>query len=115
KDARVLVLGVSYKRDVDDTRESPALKLISLLKKRGAVLDYNDPYVPRIPKVRRYDLDMASVELTPENLAQYDCVLIVTDHSGYDYDLIVGNARLVVDTRNATRDVKEGRERIVKA
>ena len=115
KGARVLILGVSYKRDVDDTRESPSLKLISLLAKRGAEVDYNDPYVPRIPKLRRYDLDMASVELTSENLAQYDCVLVVTDHSDYDYDFIVANAPLVVDTRNATRDVTEGRERIVKA
>jgi UDP-N-acetyl-D-glucosamine dehydrogenase len=113
--ARILVLGVAYKRDVDDTRESPSLKLIELLQKSGASVDYNDPYVPAIPKTRRYDLQLVSVELTAESLSKYDCVMIVTDHHAYDYEYIVRNAQLVLDTRNATRNVTQGREKIVKA
>jgi len=114
KGARLLVLGVAYKKDVDDTRESPALKLIELLRGHGAQVDYNDPHVSRLAKGRRYDLQMVSTPLTAANLVQYDGVLIVTDHSDYDYDFIVRHARLVLDTRNATRNVTEGRERIRK-
>ena len=114
KGSRILVLGVAYKKDVDDTRESPALRLIELLQGHGAHVDYNDPHVPHLPKLRRYDLRMSSVALTPDDLPRYDCVLIVTDHSAYDYDFIVRHARLVLDTRNATRNVAHGRERIRK-
>ena len=114
KGARVLVLGVSYKRDVDDLRESPALKIIQLLEQRGAVVDYNDPYFPRLHKMRAYDYShMRSASLA--RIRHYDCVLIVTDHSAYDYERIVREAQLVVDTRNATRRVTHHRDKIVLA
>jgi UDP-N-acetyl-D-glucosamine dehydrogenase len=99
--ARVLVLGVAYKKDIDDLRESPALTIIELLQKEGATVSYHDPYFPFIGRGRKYDLQMKRAEL--DNFAQYDCVLIVTDHSDYDYARIVGESQLVVDTRNATR------------
>ena len=101
--ARVLVLGVAYKRDIDDLRESPSLTIIELLKSRGAEVDYNDPYFPTVGKGRKYDLNMHSASL--DNIGGYDCVLIVTDHSNYDYARIVREAQLVVDTRNATRGI----------
>jgi UDP-N-acetyl-D-glucosamine dehydrogenase len=114
KGSKVLILGVAYKKDVDDLRESPALKLLELLTDRGAELDYNDPYFPALFKMRHYDFSqMRSVSLSPERLASYDCVLIATDHTSYDYDAIVRDAKLVVDTRNATRRVKSHREKIV--
>jgi len=101
--ARVLVLGVAYKKDIDDLRESPSLTIIELLKTHGAEVDYNDPYFATVGKGRKYDLNMRSVSL--ENIPDYDCVLIVTDHSDYDYVRIVREAQLVVDTRNATRGI----------
>ncbi len=114
KGSKILLLGVAYKKDVDDLRESPSLKLLELLTHRGALIDYNDPYFPALHKMRHYDFsNMRSVPLTPEKLAGYDCVLIATDHSSYDYDAIVRGSGLVVDTRNATRRVKEGREKVV--
>jgi UDP-N-acetyl-D-glucosamine dehydrogenase len=114
KGSKVLLLGVAYKKDVDDLRESPSLKLLELLTERGADVDYNDPYFRALHKMRHYDFShKRSVDLTPEAIASYDCVLIATDHSSYDYELIVKNAKLVVDTRNATRHVQAGRERIV--
>ncbi|HEV3483022.1 MAG TPA: nucleotide sugar dehydrogenase [Candidatus Acidoferrales bacterium] len=114
KGSRILLLGVAYKKDVDDLRESPSLKLLELLTQRGALVDYNDPYFPALFKMRHYDFsDKHSVSLTAERLAGYDCVLIATDHSNYDYDAIVRDAKLVVDTRNATRRAKTGREKIV--
>ena len=114
KGSKILVLGVAYKKDVDDLRESPSLKLLELLTEKGAELDYNDPYFAALHKMRHYDFShMRSVELTPERLASYDCVLIATDHSSYDYDAITKHAQLVVDSRNATRRVKEHREKIV--
>jgi UDP-N-acetyl-D-glucosamine dehydrogenase len=114
KGSKILLLGVAYKKDVDDLRESPSLKLLELLSARGAVLDYNDPYFPALHKMRHYDFsNMKSVELSPERLASYDCVLIATDHSSYDYEAIVRNSQLVVDTRNATRHVKQHREKVV--
>jgi UDP-N-acetyl-D-glucosamine dehydrogenase len=114
KGSKILVLGVAYKKDVDDLRESPSLKLLELLTARGAKLDYNDPYFPALHKMRHYDFShMKSVELTPQNLAAYDCVLIATDHTQYDYEAIVRNSKLVVDTRNATRHVQGQSEKIV--
>ncbi|MFC1612171.1 nucleotide sugar dehydrogenase [Myxococcota bacterium] len=113
--AKLLVVGVAYKRDVDDMRESPALRIIDLLQERGAQVSYHDPYVPSLPPTRRYELEMESVELDTESLRSFDAVIIITDHSGIDYDTMVQNAAIVVDTRNATRDVREGREKIVKA
>jgi UDP-N-acetyl-D-glucosamine dehydrogenase len=113
--SKVCVLGISYKKDVDDTRESPAFELMELLLKGGAELSYNDPHVPRLRKVRKHNIPLTSSELTAEFLASLDCVLIATDHSAYDYDFIVKHANLVVDTRNATKNVCQGREKIVKA
>jgi UDP-N-acetyl-D-glucosamine dehydrogenase len=100
--SRVLVLGVAYKRDIDDLRESPALTIIELLQKEGAKVEYNDPYFPFIGKGRKYDLQMTRTPL--EEIPEFDCVVIVTDHSDYDYADIVRRAQLVVDTRNATKD-----------
>lgn len=103
KDAKVLVLGVAYKKDIDDLRESPALTIIELLQNDGAQVSYNDPYFPFIGKGRKYDLQM---KCTPvDDVEQYDCVLIVTDHSDYDYNWIAQHASLVVDTRNAMRGI----------
>ena len=102
--SRVLVLGVAYKRDIDDLRESPSLTIIELLQKEGAQVSYHDPYFPTIGKGRRYDLQMKRVSL--DNLGQYDCVVIVTDHSDYDYAKIVQESQLVVDSRNATKGIR---------
>jgi UDP-N-acetyl-D-glucosamine dehydrogenase len=103
KGSRVLVLGMAYKRDIDDLRESPSLTIIELLQSRGALVDYNDPFFPKVGRGRHYDLHMESVPL--DTIGEYDCVLIVTDHSSYDYPAIVRDAQLVVDTRNATRGI----------
>jgi UDP-N-acetyl-D-glucosamine dehydrogenase len=99
--AKILALGVAYKRNVDDLRESPALTIIELLLRAGADVRYNDPFFPWVGSGRKYQLNMESTEI--RDLAQYDCVLILTDHSAYDYATIVEQARLIVDTRNATR------------
>ena len=113
--SKVLVLGLAYKKDIDDVRESPSLELIELLREKGAVVDYNDPYIPKTHKQRDYDLKMKSKPLTAAMLKRYDVVLISTDHSDYDYKWIVKNSKLVVDTRNATANVKTGRKKICKA
>ncbi len=113
--ARVLVLGVAYKRDLDDMRESPALKLIDLLRKKGADVVYHDPYIPVVRRTRRYAFSLTSVPLTADELGRADVVLVATDHSNVDYGFVVGASRLVVDTRNATRKVTVGREKIVRA
>jgi len=102
--SKVLVLGLAYKKDVDDLRESPALVILDLLKQGGAEVFYNDPFFPSVGRGRKYALDMTSTPL--DDLAKYDCVLIVTDHSSYDYGRIVRESQLVVDTRNATRGVR---------
>ena len=102
-DAKVLVLGLAYKRDVDDLRESPALTIIELLQRAGADVRYNDPFFPTVGQGRKYDLHLRSTPL--ENLDRYDCVLIVTDHSTYDYRAIVRDARLIIDSRNATQGI----------
>ncbi len=114
KGSKILLLGVAYKKDVDDLRESPSLKLLELLTARGAILDYNDPYFAALHKMRHYDFsNKKSVPLNADTLASYDCVLIATDHSSYNYDDIVRNAQLVVDTRNATRRVKDVHGKVV--
>ena len=111
RDAKILVLGVAFKKDVDDTRHSPALRVMELLHMDGARnIMYNDPFVP---KVKIDGMEFESVPLTPARLRDADCVLITTDHSSYDYDAIVKNAKLIIDTRNATKHVKKGREKIV--
>ena len=103
KGSRILLLGVAYKKDIDDLRESPALTIIELLQEQGAVVSYNDPFFPTVGKGRKYDLQMKCAPL--ENLKQYDCALIVTNHSDYDYQRIVRESQLVVDTRNATKGI----------
>jgi UDP-N-acetyl-D-glucosamine dehydrogenase len=113
--SKVLLLGLAYKKDIDDVRESPSLELIELLREKGAKVDYNDPYIPQTHKMRDYDLKMKSKPLTAAMLKRYDVVLIATDHSDYDYKWIVKNSKLVVDTRNATANVKAGRKKICKA
>jgi UDP-N-acetyl-D-glucosamine dehydrogenase len=113
--ARVLVLGAAYKKDVDDMRESPSLRVITLLRERGADVDHHDPFVPHIAAEHGFQWDMDSVPLTPEAVRGYDAVLILTDHTRLDYGWVVEHAQLVVDTRNATRDVARGREKILKA
>ncbi len=101
KGANILVLGVAYKPDVDDSRESPAAEIIEQLIARGASVSYHDPHVTTFPDMRDHDIDLTSVDLTPETLAQSDCVVIVTDHTNVDYNAIATHAPLVVDTRNA--------------
>lgn len=113
--SRVLVMGLAYKPDIDDVRESPSFELIEKLEHLGATVDYHDPHVARTHKMRRYDLQMESIQLTPQNLAAYDCVVISTHHSVYDWQMIADNARLIVDTRNATRNVTGPRTHIVSA
>lgn len=113
--SNILVLGLAYKKDVDDIRESPSIELIEKLQQRGAKVDYNDPYVPRTPKQREHNLGMTSKKLTEASLKSYDCVLIATDHTSYDFVWIARHAKLIVDTRNATHQVKTGRNKIVKA
>jgi UDP-N-acetyl-D-glucosamine dehydrogenase len=101
--SRVLLLGMAYKRDIDDLRESPALTILELLQKRGARVEYNDPFFPTVGRGRKYELNIACTPL--EQIPEFDCVVIVTDHSQYDYAEIVKAARLVVDTRNATKGI----------
>ncbi len=114
KGARILILGVAYKKDVDDLRESPTLKIMQLLQQRGAQLDYNDPYFPQLQKMRHYNYEnMKSVPLNAQAIGSYDAVIVATDHSSYDYSAIVDAAKLVVDTRNATRRVMRHRDKIV--
>ncbi|GJM18320.1 MAG: UDP-N-acetyl-D-glucosamine dehydrogenase [Phycisphaeraceae bacterium] len=113
--SRVLVLGLAYKPDVDDVRESPSLELIEQLRALGAHVEYNDPHVPATHKMRRYDLKMESVELTPDALAAYDAVVVSTHHAAYDWQMVADHARLIVDTRDALRNVNGKRDHIVMA
>jgi UDP-N-acetyl-D-glucosamine dehydrogenase len=115
KGSKILVLGLAYKPDVDDVRESPSFELIEKLEHLGAEVDYNDPHVPHTHKMRRHDLKMHSVLLTTEALRGYDCVLVATNHAAYDWQLVADHAQLVVDTRNALAKVTGRRDHIVKA
>jgi UDP-N-acetyl-D-glucosamine dehydrogenase len=99
KGSRVLVLGLAYKKNVDDPRESPSFELMEILRDKGAVVAYSDPHIPVCPRMRKHDFDLKSVELTADNIAAFDCVLISTNHDAFDYDLIAKHAKLVVDTR----------------
>jgi UDP-N-acetyl-D-glucosamine dehydrogenase len=105
--AEILVLGVAYKKDIDDLRESPALTIIELLQKEGATVKYNDPFFEYVGRGRKYNLEMKNTPL--ENLGQYDAIVIVTDHSSYDYASIVEQSKLVVDTRNATKGIQSSK------
>jgi len=115
KNAKVLVVGIAYKPDVDDIRETPAAAIIEDLHARGASVQYHDPHIAEFPKMRKYDIDLTSVALTAEALVTYDAVLIVTNHAVIDWDLIAMNAQLVIDTRNALSNCSEIRCRLVKA
>ncbi len=115
KGSRVLVLGLAYKKDIDDLRESPSIELIELLREKGAKVDYNDPYIPKTHRQRQHDLKMTSKKLSAKMLAGYDVVLISTDHSDYDYRWIVKNAKLVVDARNATAGIRGTARKVIKA
>jgi UDP-N-acetyl-D-glucosamine dehydrogenase len=113
---RVGILGVAYKRDVDDPRESPSFKLMELLGRQGAVISYCDPHIPTLPAMRHFDVPkLKSEKLTPEYLASLDCTLIATDHSAFDWEMVVRHSRLVVDTRNATHAVAPGAKHVWKA
>jgi len=112
KGAKILILGLAYKKDVDDMRESPALKIITLLQEKGADIDYNDPHIPEIPPLRKYQLKMKSIALTKENLSSYDALIITTDHSVYEPDFILENAKFIIDTRNL---IKNKNSKVVKA
>ena len=106
RQSKIAILGVAYKKDIDDPRESPAFKLMELLQARGAILSYNDPFIPTLPAMRHYEVPrLASEPLTADYLAAQDCVLIATDHTAYDWDFIALHSRLVVDTRHATQGV----------
>jgi UDP-N-acetyl-D-glucosamine dehydrogenase len=104
KGSHILVLGIAYKKNVDDMRESPSVELISLLMARGAQVDYSDPHVPVFPRMRNYKLDLKSVPITADSLGRYDLVLVATNHDAFDYDMIREHARLVVDTRGVYRE-----------
>jgi UDP-N-acetyl-D-glucosamine dehydrogenase len=113
--ARILALGAAYKKDIDDMRESPSLRVISLLKDKGAHVDYHDPYVPSLEPGHGFNHRMKSVPCTPETVARYDAVVILTDHTHIDYQAVVDAAQLVVDTRNATKGITRGRDKVTKA
>ncbi len=116
RDSKIGMLGVAYKKDVDDPRESPSFKLMELLQARGAILSYNDPHIPSLPSMRHYDVPaLTSEALSAEWLASQDCILIATDHSAYDWDFICTHARMIVDTRNACQHVIGTNARIYKA
>ncbi len=115
KGSRILVMGVAYKRDIDDMRESPALRVIELLQERGAKVAYHDPYVPTLSRTRCYSFDLASVPFTASELATYDAAVIVTDHTAVDYQQLVDRVPLVIDSRRATAKVLRHRERIFSA
>ena len=113
--AKVLCIGAAYKKDIDDHRESPSLRVMTLLKEKGAEIAYHDPFVKELHKGHGFNMEMKSVPLDPETLNQYDAVMILTDHSHIDYNELVQRSNIVVDTRNATKNVTQGREKIVKA
>lgn len=115
KGSKILILGLAYKPDVDDVRESPSFELIEKLEHLGAEVDYHDPHVPQTHKMRHHDLQMHSIELSPAKLKSYDCVLIATHHAAYDWQMVADNASLIVDTRNALRNTKGKRDHIVSA
>ena len=112
KGSRILVLGIAYKKNVDDMRESPAVKIMELLQLRGAKISYSDPYVPEFPKMRNYHFKLSSVPLNINSIAEYDCIVVATDHDVFDWELIKQNAQLIVDTRGV---YLEPTENVVKA
>lgn len=113
--SKILVLGLSYKKDIDDPRESPSFKLIELLEAQGAVVSYHDPYIEKSPEMRHYNVTKDSTDLTTDSLKSFDCVLLSTDHSNFDYQFIYDNANLIVDTRNAFSHIDDKADKIVKS
>jgi UDP-N-acetyl-D-glucosamine dehydrogenase len=113
--SKILVLGMAYKKDIDDERESPGYAIMNLLMEKGAEVYYNDPWIPQLKPTRKYRFTKQSVPIEHQNLADMDAVIIVTDHSAYDFNEIVKHARLVIDTRNATREIDEHRDKILMA
>jgi UDP-N-acetyl-D-glucosamine dehydrogenase len=103
KGSKILVLGIAYKKNIDDVRESPAVELMELLQNKGAEVYYSDPYIPVFPKMRNYHFNQNSIDINPELLSQIDCVLIATDHDAFDYEVIQANSQLIVDTRGRYR------------
>ncbi len=103
KGSKILVLGISYKKNIDDMRESPSVFLMEKIRDEGALLDYSDPHVPVFPKMREHNFDLTSIHLSPEVLKSYDCVVLATDHDKFDYDMILANSKLIVDTRGKYR------------
>ncbi|MEP2735225.1 MAG: nucleotide sugar dehydrogenase [Erythrobacter sp.] len=101
--SRVLVLGIAYKKNVDDMRESPSVEVMELLRDAGAEIAYSDPHVPHFPEMRKHSFELSSVALTPETIASYDALVLTTDHANFDYDMIRGNAQLIIDTRGVYR------------
>jgi UDP-N-acetyl-D-glucosamine dehydrogenase len=101
--AQVLVLGVAYKKNVDDVRESPGIKILQTLQDRGAVVCYSDPYVPILRRMREHDLKLASVEIDTALLSRMDCIIVATDHDAFDYTFIQTHAKLIIDTRGRYR------------
>jgi UDP-N-acetyl-D-glucosamine dehydrogenase len=113
--SRILLLGMAYKKDVDDPRESPSFKLMELLQEKGAEVAYNDPFIPELPPMRKYTLNFKSTELTAGTLAAADCILLATDHSSYDYRFILDHADLIVDTRNAFNGLSGAAGKVIQA
>lgn len=113
--SRILVLGIAYKKDIDDERESPGYVIMKMLLDKGAIVIYNDPWIPKLRPTRKHNFQMDSTPVTPEILTEMDAVIIVTDHSAYDFAEVVKHSKLVIDTRNATKGIDEGREKIVMA
>ncbi|WP_269433939.1 UDP binding domain-containing protein [Paenibacillus sp. JCM 10914] len=111
--SKILVLGLSYKKDIDDVRESPSVELMELLKAKGAQIYYSDPYIPVFPKMRKHSFDLKSILITPELLQEIDCTIISTDHEVFDYDLIHAYSKLIVDTRGVYRSITS--DKIVRA
>jgi len=100
RNSKCLILGVAYKKDIDDMRETPAFKVMEILREKGAQVDYYDPYIPKLPATRKYQYDMSSIALTPTNIAAYDVIIVITDHTDVDYQLVHKHAKLIIDTRN---------------
>ena len=115
KGAKVLILGVAYKKDVDDARESPALAIMELLQKKGAELFYHDPFIPELPVFRKYHFRLKSSPLTEKLLRRMDAAVVVTDHTQIDYHWVVKHTPLVIDTRNVTQGIKRFDKKIIKA
>jgi UDP-N-acetyl-D-glucosamine dehydrogenase len=113
--SNILILGIAYKKDIDDDRESPGYAIMKILLEKGATVHYNDPWIPKLHTTRKYNFQMESTPLAPDMLAKMDAVVIVTDHSDYDFAEIVKHSDLVIDTRNATKGIEGATEKIVMA